>query len=270
MPRRPVAAALLTTVFLAPLAFLLLGALHAPGGIPPTGLDIFPTHPSLKSFERAFDLQPLGRQLGNSLLVVALAVPLTVLTASWAGFGMTLLGPRARRVAIVASLLMLVVPLPALWVPRFVMFAEAGLTDTYVPLIAPALMGTTSFYVLLFHWSYRRLPRDLLDAARLEGLGPWSIWRRVASPLVRPTTFAVGALAFVFHWGNFIDPLLYLSDPDRYTLPLGLSALRGLAPGDFPARLAAALVATVPAVIAFALVQGRFLRGTRGAGWLGR
>lgn len=270
MPRRQVAAALLTVAFLGPLAFLVLGALHPIGGISPSGADILPSSPSLTSFERAFDLQPLGRQLVNSLIVVAFAVPLTVLTASWAGFGMTLLRPGPRRIAIVASLVLLVVPLPALWVPRFVMFAEADLTDTYVPLIAPALMGTTSFYVLLFHWSYRRLPTDLLDAARLEGLGPWATWRRVASPLVRPTTFAVGALAFVFHWGNFIDPLLYLSDPDRYTLPLGLNALRGLAPGDFPARLAAALVATVPAVIAFALVQGRFLSGTRGAGWLGR
>ena len=142
--------------------------------------------------------------------------------------------------------------------------------DTYVPLIAPALMGTSPFYVLLFYWSYRRIPRDLIDAARLEGLGPLQIWLRVAAPLVRPATFAVGALAFVFHWGNFVDPLLYLVTTEKFTLPLGLSALRGLGPTDLGVLLAGALVATLPAVLLFGFVQRPFLQGTRAAGWLGR
>ncbi len=124
--------------------------------------------------------------------------------------------------------------------------------------------------MLLFYWSYSRLPRDLIDAARLEGLGPFAIWRRVAAPLVRPTTFAVGALAFIFHWSNFIDPLLYLNDPDLFTAPLGLRQLRDLGPTDFSVLLAASLVVTLPAALAFAAVQRRFLSGTRAAGWLGR
>lgn len=270
MSVRRTAATLTALIFLAPLAYLVLGSLRAPGLSPPGGLEIVPSHPTLSAFERAFELVPLGRQLLNSLLVVALAVPLTVLSASWGGFGMTLLAPRARRVAVGLSLVVLMVPLSALWVPRFVLFSRLDLVDTYVPLIAPALMGTTPFYVLLFYWSYRRMPADLVDAARLEGLGPFSIWRQVAAPLVRPTTFAVGALAFVVTWGNFIDPLLYLFDPDNFTLPLGLSALRGLGPSNFPVLLAGAAVATAPVVIAFALAQRRFLDSTRAGGWLGR
>ncbi|MDX6632862.1 MAG: hypothetical protein QOG09_518 [Solirubrobacterales bacterium] len=257
-------------VFLAPLAYMLAGALHEPGLPRPHGFDLIPAHPSLDSFDRAFATVDLGRELLNSLLVVAIAVPLTVLVASWAGFAMTRLSPRARRAMLAVSLLALMVPLSALWVPRFVIFRELGLTDTYVPLIAPALMGTTPLYVLLFYWSYRRIPGDLIDAARLEGLGPLAIWRRVAMPLVRPTTFAVATLAFLFYWGDFVGPLLYLDTPSRFTLPLGLNVLRGLAPSDAPVLLAGALVATVPALIAFAAVQGRFLRSTRLAGWLGR
>jgi multiple sugar transport system permease protein len=92
----------------------------------------------------------------------------------------------------------------------------------------------------------------------------------VAAPLVRPTTFAVAALAFVVTWGNFIDPLLFLNDPDLATLPLGLRSLAALGPTSFPVLLAGALVATLPAAIAFALVQRRFLQNTREAGWLGR
>ncbi len=268
--RRGVAAIAVSALFLAPLVILVFGSLRAPGLSPPDGLEILPADPTTASFERAFDLVPLGRQLFNSVIVAAIAVPLTVLTASWAGFAITRLEPRTRRFVIGVSLVVLVIPLSALWVPRFAMFRELGVIDTYVPLIAPALLGTTPFYVLLYYWSYRRVPTDLVDAARLEGLGPFAIWRRIASPLVRPTTFAVAALAFVFHWSNFVDPLLYLFSPENFTLPLGLSALKGLGPTDFSVLLAGALFATIPAVVVFALVQGQFLRGTRLAGWLGR
>jgi multiple sugar transport system permease protein len=266
---RPLGAAVVVLLFVAPLSFLVTGALREPGVLG-TGFPLVPESLSLASFERAFALVPLGRQLVNSLIVAAIAVPLSVLVASWAGFGMLLLEPRRRRLAIGLSLVLLMVPLAALWLPRFVLFRSLGLVDTWVPLIAPALLGMSPFYVLLFYWSFRRIPRDLLDAGRLEGLGAYGLWRRVAVPLVRPTTFAVAALAFIVTWGNFIDPLLFINDPDLATLPLGLRSLAALGPTSFPVLLAGALVATVPAVAVFAAVQRRFLTTTRGAGWLGR
>lgn len=270
MSRRQGLALIASAAFVIPLLFLVLGSLRGPGVAPPDGLELIPAEPTLDSFARAFELVDLERQFLNSALVAGIAVPLTVLVASWAGFAMTLVGRRARRILVGASLVVLMIPLSALWVPRFVMFRNLELIDTYVPLLAPALMGTSPFYVLLFYWSYRRIPPDFIDAARLEGLRPFAIWRRVASPLVRPATFAVGALAFVFHWGNFVDPLLYLVSTDRFTLPLGLSALRGLGPTDFGVLLAGSLLATVPSVLLFGLVQRPFLQGTRAAGWLGR
>ena len=263
------AGALLALVFAAPLLFLALGSLREPGARTTLNGELLPSL-SLDAFERAFDLQPLAKQMINSLVIVGIAVPLSLLVASWAGFALTQLGPRARRWGVGLSMVLLVVPLSALWVPRFVMFSTVDLVDTRVPLIAPALLGTSPFYVLLFYWSYRRIPRDLLDAGRLEGLEGLALWRRVAAPQARPTAFAVAALAFVFHWGNFIDPLLYLFDPDDFTLPLGLRALAELGPTDFGTVLAGALVATVPGVVAFALVQDRFLSGTRLGGWLSR
>ena len=268
--RRQLAATLIAGAFLLPLVFLVLGALRDPGEPPPTGLEVLVPQPSLAGFERAFNLVALGRQLVNSGIVALLAVPLSVLVASWAGFATTRLSARGRRLVVGASLVALLVPLSALWVPRFVLFSKLSLVDTWVPLIAPAAMATSPLYVLLFTWSFSRLPRDLVDAARLEGLGLFAIWRRVASPLVRPTTFAVGALAFVFHWSNFVDPLLYLNDPDLFTAPLGLRQLKDLGATDFPTLLAASLVVTLPAAIAFGAVGHRFLSDVRATGWLGR
>jgi len=132
------------------------------------------------------------------------------------------------------------------------------------------LLGTSPLYVLIFAWSFRRLPGDLFDAARLEGLTPFAIWRRVAMPLVRPVTVAVGVLAFVFTWGNFLDPLIYLFDEAKFTVPLGLRALSTLGPQDAPLFLAGAVAASAPVVIAFLYAQRFFLHEHREAGWLGR
>ncbi len=248
---------------------MVLGSFHDPGEPPPVGSDLLRVE-GTAAYGRAFDLVDLGRQLLNSLTIVAFAVPLTVACASLAGFAMTRLGVRARRVALGFTLLCLTIPISALWVPRFAIWRTLGVLDTYVPLIAPALVGTSPVLVLLAYWAARRVPGDLVDAARLEGLGPLRTWWQVALPLMRPTLFAVAALAFVAHWSNFIEPLLYLFDPAKATLPLGLSGLRQLGPADFPVLLAAAVVATLPPVLAFALVQRRFLNDTREAGWFGR
>jgi multiple sugar transport system permease protein len=268
---RPLAAALISAAIALPLASLVAGALRSPGEVLPPWPDLFFVEPTLAAFSRAFELVDLEVQLVNSLLVVFVAVPVSVLVASWAGFAMTMLPRRQRRLAVGLALLLLMVPASALWVPRFVIFSRIGLTDTLAPLVAPALLGTTPFAVLLFYFSFRRIPGELIDAARLEGLGPWAVWRQVAAPLVRPTTSAVAILVFVAHWGNFVDALLYLSSPDVYTLPLGLGTLGTLAPTVTSVLLAGAVVATVPAIVAFALAQRRVLLAARaGAQWPGR
>jgi multiple sugar transport system permease protein len=225
---------------------------------------------TLAGYERAFELVDLGRYAANSLLVAAIAVPLTVLFASWAGFAMSRLQPRARAALVALSLVVLMVPLTAMLVPRFTLFKTLGLTDTYVPLVAPALMGMSPFYVLLFYWSFRRLPSELFDACRLEGLSPLETWRRVGMPLIRPVTAAVAVLAFVFTWSNFLDPLIFLFDQEKFTLPLGLKSLAQLDAQNFPLLLAGAVTATLPVIGAFLYVQRFFLQEHRGVGWLGR
>ena len=126
------------------------------------------------------------------------------------------------------------------------------------------------FYVLIFYWAFRRVPEELFEAARLEGLSPFQTWRQVAMPLVRPVTLAIALLAFVFTWSNFLDPLIYLFEQERFTLPLGLKLLAQLDPQNFPLLLAGAVAATAPVVVAFLIAQRFFLAGYRPASWFGR
>ena len=267
--RQPAAIAV-AVAFLLPLWFMVSGSLREPGTPPPRTPELIPRPLSTNSYDRAFDLVDLGRHTVNSLIVAALTVPLAVLVASLAGFALLLLAGRARAVIVGLSFAALMIPVTALLVPRFAMFRWLGLTDTWVPLIAPALLGLSPFYVLLFYWSFRRLPPELLEAARLEGMQPFAMWRRVAMPLVRPVTIAVALLAFIASWGNFLEPLIYVFDPALYTLPLGLRSLETLDRTNYPVLLAGAVVATAPVVLAFFIAQRYFLHEDRGAGWLGR
>jgi multiple sugar transport system permease protein len=249
----------------APLLLMLLGALRRPGLPPPDGFDVWPEQPRWRNFDDAAAVVPLARQLGNSLVVVGVAVPVTVMLASLAGYAAVVAGRRARVVVVAASVAALLVPASALWVPRVVLLETLGLTDRTVVVAFPALMGTSPFLVLLFALAYARVPRELYEAAAVEGLSPWRTWRTVAVPLAKPAAFAVAMLAFVFHWSNVIEPTLLLADEETWPLSLGVRSLAALEPTLYPLFLAGALIATVPAVLAFLLAQRALFRGTVGA-----
>lgn len=251
-----------TLMFLVPIAFLIVGSLRQPGLPPTPGFEWIPERLYPSNYELLPGLVPIWSYLKNSLIVVAVAVPVTVVIASLAGFAIATGTPRARRLLIAISAIAFCVPLSALWVPRFVIFRWMGLAGTLIPLMLPALMATTPFFVFIYALTYSRLPRSLYDAAQIEGLGVWATWRKVAWPLGRPATAAVVILAFIFHWSNFVDPLLYLSDEATYTLPLGLRILQTLDPTLHPIFLAGAALATLPALLAFAVVQRRFFDST--------
>ena len=257
-----VAIVALSVLFMAPLVFMLAGSLRQPGLPPPIGFEWLPRQLRWANFRTVFEFVPLWTFLRNSLIVVIVAVPVTVVVASWAGFAIARASARMRRVLVGASLVALMMPVTALWVPRFLLFKWSGLTDSLASLMTPALMATTPFYVLLFALAYSRIPRGLFEAAAMDGYSPLTIWRRVAWPLTRPVTFAVAVLAFVFHWSNFVDPLLYLSSSETFTLPLGLRMLQSLDPTNYPILLAASVLVTVPPVIAFLLAQRAFFSRT--------
>lgn len=252
----------LCALFALPLVFMLTGSLRLPGLPPPDGFEWLPEPIRWANYASVFGFVDLWSYMTNSLIVAAVAVPVTVVIASWAGFAIATGSPRVRKAIVVASLIALMVPLSALWVPRFVLFKWLNLTDTLVPLMMPAVMATSPFYVLIFAVVYARIPKSLYEAARLEGLSPFAIWHRVAFPLGRAAAFAVAVLAFIWHWANFIDPLLYLSSEERFTVPLAMSALQTLEPTNHPILLAGAVLASIPPVIAFFVAQRAFFTRT--------
>lgn len=254
---------LVAALFLLPLLWMITASLREPGLPPARTIEWLPTSPSAQNYSEVFALLPFGRYLLNSLAVVALAVPLTIITASMAGFGMALLERRARTSLVVLSVALLMVPVTALWLTRFLLFNWIGLTDTLLALVVPSLAGSSPLFVLLFFWTFRRASAEVFETAHLDGAGPLTVWRRIAMPNAVPTTIAVAVLTFILYWSDFISPLLYLRDQDLYTLPLGLRQLQQLDPSGWPVLMAGAVMLTLPAVLFFLLVQHLFL-GERG------
>jgi multiple sugar transport system permease protein len=256
---RSFAAALVVLAFAPPLVLLVSGSLRRPGLPPPPLPELVPDPISADGYADAIEIGGLLRATVNSLVVVAVAVPLSVIVAALAGFALTQVSRRAAGTVIAASLVALVVPATALLVPKFALFRAAGLTDTLIPLIAPALLATSPLYPLVYYLAFRAVPSDLYDACRLADLTPLQTWWRVAMPLVRPVTAAIAAMTFVVTWSNFLDPLVYVYDRGLFTLPLALRSLATLDKTNVPVFLAGAVLATAPALVVFGLAQRTFL-----------
>lgn len=247
-------------LFLLPLIWMTTAAFYPTGTPLPTTLTLWPDEPTLANFGRIFTLVPLGRYTLNSLLVVALAVPLTLVSSSWAGLAMALLPRRAQQRWVLLSLAALMVPGIALWATRFLLYTWFGLIDTIWALVAPAWMGTSPFFVLMYYRAFRRLPQALYDEAVMDGATVWQFWRRLALPLVLPTTLAVGFLTFILYWSDFLNPLLFLDSPNKYTLPVALQLLQQYDQSDWSLLMAAALWALLIPLVLFVLVQVVFYR----------
>ena len=250
----------IAAVFVVPGVWVLAASLRRPGLPPPTAVEWLPPAPAWTNYVDIFTMLPLGRYLGNSLLVATLAVPLTVLVASWAGFAMAQLPARVRYALLALAVVIRMVPLTAVWLTRFLVLRELALVDTLGALLAPVWMGSSPFFVLIFYWAFRRQPQALIEAARLDGLGAVRIWALIAMPLAKPAVAAVALLTFVQYWSDFLNPLLYVKSDDRSTLALGLRVLQQMDQTNWPLLMAAAVVMMLPVLLLVFLTQHVFWR----------
>jgi multiple sugar transport system permease protein len=235
-------------LFASPLLLLVVGALRG-SELPATTVELFPTDATLANLRRVFDVVPLARYAVNSAIVCAVAVPLSVAIASATGYAIARLPRRGGAFLVVVALVASIVPSTALHVGRFWAYRAAGITDGVLPLILPALVGTSALFVLVYAVAFRRVPTELFDTAASLGASPFETWRRVALPNVRVVTAAVVALTFAFTWGNAADALVLVTDERWFTLPAALATLAIAPATEQPVMLAGALLAVVPVMV---------------------
>lgn len=261
-PREWIAAAIyhlvticIATAFVLPLFWVLSQSLRTVGLPPPPSIEWWPQPLAWHNYVAIFRIVPLFSYLQSSLIVGLLGVAITLFTSSTAAFAMAQMPNRIRQWLLFLAVLLMMAPSTGMWLARFVIFKQLWLIDTYGALVAPAMMGTSSSFVLLFYWSLRRIPAELFESARLDGATAWRIWWQLGIPLTRPTIVAVAILTFVHYWSDFVDPLLYLKSEHLYTLAIGLRILQQLDVTNWPLLMAGATVMTVPVLLGYFLVQ---------------
>jgi multiple sugar transport system permease protein len=153
----------------------------------------------------------------------------------------------------------LLLPFHVVIIPQYILFNNLGLVDTFVPLLLPKFLATEAFFLFLLVQFIRQMPRDMDEAARIDGAGHFRIFWSIILPLIRPALITCSIFAFIWAWNDFLGPLLYLTSPENYPLPIALRLYNDQSStSDFGATVTASFIALLP-VLLFFLVFQRFL-----------
>lgn len=195
----------------------------------------------------------------NSLQVSAWIVFFQLITSAMAGYAFAKLNFPGRDKLFLLYLASMMIPMHVTIIPNFLQMRIYGLVNTLWALMIPPMVS--AFGTFLLRQFFMTLPKDLIDAAKIDGCTPIGCFIRIALPMAKPTLATLGIFALVFHWNDFFTPLIYIARPRYYTLPLGLATMQGMFSTDWPVLMAATTLSILPILIAFLFAQDAFQKG---------
>lgn len=239
------------TIF--PYLYMISGAFKTNSELYTLPISVWPPHPILKNFSDLFSTFPFWRWYLNTLVLAVFQSALSVFLSSLAGFAFAKYDFRFRNTLFVIMLFTLMLPGQILLLPQFIEVSAFGWYNSYAAVIVPGAVG--AFGIFLMRQYAMSLPGELLDAARIDGATEFTIFWRVALPMLAPAVSVLAILAFNGAWNNFIWPLLVLSRESMFVLNLGLSTILGPYNYQYGILLAGATLASIPLVIVFLFFQ---------------
>ena len=248
-------------VFLFPFLWSIAASLKTLNGVyefPPT---LLVRNPQWRNYVEAMSILPFPVFIWNSLIVCTLTVIGQVLSASLVAYAFARLSWRGRRFWFIVVLATLMLPVQLMVIPQYLVFQRLGWVNTFKPLIVPAWFGGGAFAIFLLRQFFMSIPRDLEDAARLDGATDLEVWWHVILPLSKPALVTVAVLSFIARWKMFFGPLVYLSSPEKYTTALGLAMFQSIHGSFANLLMAASVITAVPLVIMFFAAQRFLVRG---------
>ena len=210
---------------------------------------------------------PMTTYLRNSLFLSLVITFLQVLTGSFAAYGFSKVRWRGRDALFVAYIATIAVPWQAYMVPQYVMLQKAGLVNTFWSLILLQAFG--AFGVFLLRQYYLTIPDELCEAARIDGLSEYGIYRRIILPLSKPALASLALLTFVATWNDYMGPFIYLTSNELWTVQLGLKSFVGLFDGDYAMIMTGSVISVVPILVIFLVGQKYFIQGIATSGLKG-
>jgi multiple sugar transport system permease protein len=233
--------------------------------VPPT---LFPIVPQWQNYPDMWAALPFGSFFVNSAKLATLNTIGQLISCSMAAFAFSALHFRFREPLFALLLITLIIPFQVVLVPNFILYrllphplsSSGNWIGTQEPLWVGAFLGG-AFGTFLLRQFFLAIPRELADAARVDGANPWHIYRYIYLPLAKPALATLAIFTFMWSWNDLIDPIIYLRDIESLTLTAGLSLFQGQYVGRWPLLMAGALVSVIPMIVLFVIAQRHFVRG---------
>ncbi|MCI9236803.1 carbohydrate ABC transporter permease [Lachnospiraceae bacterium 50-23] len=255
----------LVILFLFPLFWALITAVRDPAELSQSPMSILPREIHLENFVEAWTAQPFTKYLMNSLFVTVFAVIGMVLSSAVVAYGFARFEFKGKRFLFMLMLSTMMIPWDVLVIPLYMQYNAFGWLDTFKPLIIPAWFGG-AFYIYLMVQFLRGIPRDFEESAIIDGANHWQIFTKIFIPLMKPQLFLSGIMYMIVVWNDYLGPLVYISDSEKFTLPIGLSLFKGAYTVDYTSIMAITVLMTLPTMAAFFIQQKQILNNDAASG----
>jgi putative chitobiose transport system permease protein len=214
---------------------------------------LLPREPTFGNFIKVWQTNPMGRYLVNSLIVASLTVGFNLLFCSLAAYPLARLNFWGRDGIFTAIIATIMIPFQIVMIPLYVLTVQLGLRNTYLGLIFPSI--ASAFGIFLLRQAFLGVPKELIEAARIDGCSELGIWWHIMLPAIRPALMTLAIFVFIGSWSDFLWPLLILDQPEYYTLPLGVAKLAGTFSLDWRLVAAGSVISIAPVLLLFLLLQ---------------
>lgn len=220
-----------------------------------------PSPMQFENYKEALTVIPFAKYFVNTTIIVIGVVAGTVLSGSISAFAFARLEWKGRDLVFAILLSSMMLPFAVTLIPTFIGWSAADLNNTYAPLIIPAWFGGGMANIFMLRQFYSGIPKELDEAAIVDGASTFVIYSRIILPLSRSALIVVGLFSFMSSWNDFLGPLVYISDPEKYTVALGLQQFKGLYSAQWHLMMAASAVVILPIIAVYFMGQKYFMDG---------
>ncbi len=245
---------IIAILMLFPLLWLISTSLKSPTenvfSFPP---QLLPKQPTLNNFKTVWETYPFATYLGNSTFVAVLSVVLNLLFCSLAAYPLARLDFKGKKLIFALIISTIMIPFQIVMIPLYILIIQFGLKNNYLGVILPNI--ASAFGIFLLRQAFQGVPKELEEAARMDGCSELGIWYNVMIPAVKPALVTLAIFTFIASWSDFLWPLIVLDKPEYYTLPLGVATLAGTFSLDWRIIAAGSVISIIPVLILFLFVQ---------------
>jgi len=261
-----VALVIVAAIWVAPFVFIIFTSLKTPAAVTSTGAFMPPTDLAFQNYSSAWSRGNFASSFFNSVIITVIKVPLGLMLSAMAAYALAKIKLRISKLLLLLVVFGTMIPFQVMLAPLFTLVNSFGLIDTYPGVILPYIAFGVPYQVFILHGFFRGIPKELSEAALIDGASHFTIFRRIFLPVCLPVLAALLILDFVSTWNEFAMALVLLQDQHMWTLPLGLMSFQGQFSSNYGELNAAIVMTVLPATIVYLMFQRYFVSGlTSGA-----